>query len=187
MFTTPGTGLTQTASTGGLLSLDQINATYATAFASFSPNRLFTPIGSNVTDVFFFVPGSDGTIAATVSGFGAVFSDVDFASTTKIQYFNADGDSLYEGFVPTGTVADGSFSFFGVLFDAGEQIARLRITTGNAALGPNDGGAIDVVVLDDVLYSEPGVRATSVPTPSTLALLGLGLLSFGFARRRKQR
>ena len=42
-FTTPGTGLTQAAATGGLLSLDLINPTYATLFAPFSANRLFAP------------------------------------------------------------------------------------------------------------------------------------------------
>jgi len=52
-FTTPGTGLTQAAATGGLLSLDLINPQYAALFAPFSPNRLFAPIGSNITDGFF--------------------------------------------------------------------------------------------------------------------------------------
>ena len=42
-FTTPGTGLTQAAATGGLLSLDQINVTYSQLFAPFSLNRLFAP------------------------------------------------------------------------------------------------------------------------------------------------
>ena len=184
-FTTPGTGLTQIAATGGFPSLDNLlNPSYATIFAPFSPNRLFTPIGSNITDVLFFLPGSNGTIAATVSGFGAVFSDVDLANSTQIEYFNAAGDSLFKSFVLAGVVPDKSFSFLGVLFDAGEQIARLRITTGNTALGPNDGSGVDVVVLDDVLYGEPGVRAT-VPAPSTLALLALGLAGLGFASRRK--
>ena len=67
-FTTPGTGLTQAAPTGGLLSLDLINPTYATAFSTFSPNRLFTPIGSNITDATFSVPGTSGSIPASVSG-----------------------------------------------------------------------------------------------------------------------
>jgi hypothetical protein len=47
-FTTPGIGLTQAADTGGLLSLDLINAQYADLFAPFSANRLFTPLGSIV-------------------------------------------------------------------------------------------------------------------------------------------
>ena len=67
-FTTPGTGLTQAAATGGLLSLDLINATYASAFSTFSANRLFTPLGSNITDATFSVPGTNGGVPATVAG-----------------------------------------------------------------------------------------------------------------------
>ena len=75
-FTTPGSGLTQTPITGGTVdiipgglvqgSLADINANYATTFATFSPNRLFTPIGSNTTDGTFSFPGSGGLVTATV-------------------------------------------------------------------------------------------------------------------------
>src|SRR5262245_62283387 len=85
-FTTPavgpGTGLTQAAATGGALSLDLINPQYAALFAPFSPNRLFAPIGSNITDGVFSIPGTGGTVAAGVSGFGVVFSDVDRSGTS---------------------------------------------------------------------------------------------------------
>ena len=70
LFTTPGSGFEQAI-------LDDIidNPTYATTFSTFSPSRVFTPVGSNVTDVTFFIPGSPA--AAVVTAFGAVFSDVD--------------------------------------------------------------------------------------------------------------
>ena len=80
LFTTPGTGLSQAPPSGGpqggLATLFN-NPTYGTIFSTFSPLRLFTPVDSNVTEALFFVPGSNGTVPAKVSGFGAVFTDVD--------------------------------------------------------------------------------------------------------------
>ena len=81
-----------------------------------------------------------------------------------------------------------TFSFLGVSFNAGERIGRVRITTGNSALGAglNDqnGDLIDVVVRDDFLFSEP---IAGVPEPGTVVsmLSGLGVLAFGFRRSRK--
>jgi hypothetical protein len=194
-FTTLGTGLTQAPPSadpvqfppGGLAGLFG-NPTYATTFGTFSPERLFSPAASIITDGLFFLPGSNGTIPATVSGFGAVFTDVDLADTTEIEFFNAAGGLLFSSFVEPGTAPEGSLSFLGVVFDAGEQVARVRITTGNTALGPNDdpSSGIDVVAMDDFLYGEP---QQAVPEPSTLALLGLGAVAVvGVQRcRKKQR
>lgn len=184
-FTTPGSGLTQAAATGGLLSLDLINPSYAASFAPFSANRLFTPIASNITDGLFSLPGTTGTVQATVRGFGAVFTDVDFANTTKIDFYDALDNLVHSGSVIPGTVANGSLSFLGVVFDAGVGISRVRITTGNTALGPTDGGAVDVVVMDDLLYSEPQ-QLVPVPEPSTLALFAIGVAGLiGSQCRRK--
>ena len=96
-FTTPGTGLTQAPPSadpvafppGGLAGL---NPTYATTFGTFSPERLFAPVGSNLTDSLFFLPGSNGGVPATVSGFGAVFTDVDLLGHHEFEFFNAAGD-----------------------------------------------------------------------------------------------
>jgi hypothetical protein len=148
--------------------------------------RLFAPVGSNIVDTLFFLPGSDGTIPATVKGFGAVFTDVDLSNVTKVEYFDGAGNSLFSGFVPIGDVPDGSLSFFGVLFDGNEQVARVRITTGNTALGPDDDPSegVDVVALDVFLYSEP----LPVPEQSTMALCGIGVaVLFGVRRIRRTR
>src|SRR5438093_4844762 len=76
VFSTPGTGFEVSANAGvAPIDFGNINGTYLGAFAPFSAQRLFTPIGSNVTDVSFFVPGT--TTPATSSAFGAIFSDVD--------------------------------------------------------------------------------------------------------------
>jgi hypothetical protein len=114
----------------------------------------------------FFVPGTNGTVSATVSGFGAVFTDVDQpdgsgpgkkhgnrGASTLIEYFGPDGDLLFSSFVPA-SPGDGSLSFFGILFDA-PVIASVRITTGDVAPGPNDEPNRDIVVMDDFIYGEP--------------------------------
>src|SRR4051794_14444718 len=51
-FTTPGTGFVQAPPSGGAdggLAGFFSNATYGDDFGVFSPNRLFTPVGSNIT------------------------------------------------------------------------------------------------------------------------------------------
>ena len=199
-FTTPGTGLTQTPIIGGTVdivpggvvqgSLSAINATYGTAFATFSPNRLFVPLGSNITDGFFSLPGTGGTVPATVSGFGVAFTDVDLAGSASLQFFDTQGNSLGIFSAPCGSGAacsptNGTLSFLGVIFST-EQIARVRIVNGNTALGPNDNPAegVDVVALDDFLYAEP----RAIPAPAGLTLLGLGLVGViaqSWLRKRK--
>jgi hypothetical protein len=182
-FTTPGTGLTQAAATGGLLSLDTINPTYAGLFASFSPNRLFTPLGSNITDGSFSIPGSGGAVPAGVRGFGAVFSDVDLADVTTIQYFDTDGNSLGVFDVPA-TTGNQTFSFLGITTDANEPlIGSIRIITGTNALGPNESSEVDLVVMDDFFYAEPQLIVQAVPQPWPLQLLGLGLLALAALSR----
>jgi hypothetical protein len=168
-FITPGFGLSQAPPSGGpqggLVALFG-NATYATTFRAFSGPRLFTPVGSNVTDTLFFVPGSNGATRAAVTGFGAIFVDVDQpdgsgpgnklgnrGSSTLMQFFGADGRLLFSSFVPAAP-GDGGFSFFGIKFND-PRIASVRIIAGNVAPGPNDGGAIDVVMMDDFIYGEP--------------------------------
>ena len=169
-FTTPGLGLSQAppsgGADGGLVELFH-NPTYGDIFSTFSPLRLFTPVGSNITEGLFFLPGSNGATPATVSGFGAVFTDVDepdgdrpgrkrrdhHGGSTLIEYFGVHGKLIFSSFVPA-SPGDGSLSFFGIVFDDA-RIARVRITTGDEAPGPDDDDKRDIVMMDDFLYGEP--------------------------------
>ena len=103
--------------------------------------------------VKFFQPGT--TKPATVKGFGAVFSDVDKADTTRIELYDRWGARLWWQAVPKGTTASKSLSFLGVKTDA--DVYEVRITTGNAPLSSTntDTWNRDVVVMDDFLYGEP--------------------------------
>lgn len=170
-----------TAPAGGDDEFSSINPTYPDQFQTFSNPRLFTPFGTNVLDVNFFVSGSN--TPATVNGFGAVFTDVDVGNSTVMQFFDAVGNELLSEFVapdPQG------LSFFGATFAPGE-LSRVRITSGNTAIGPDDNLAngVDVVVIDDLIYGEPQAIVADIPEPTALALFTLGLAGLGVARRRK--
>src|SRR4051794_22243366 len=150
VFETPGSGV-QVSSNAAPQRFGNLNATYETLFKAFSPQKLFTPIGSNVTDVKFFVPGT--TTPASITGFGAVFADVDAADTTTITYYDESNKPLDTLAAPP---ADAGLSFLGASYPGGTRVSRVRIRTGNTTPGPNDGGAqTDVVVMDDFLYGEP--------------------------------
>ena len=110
-----------------------------------------------------------------------MFSNVELANTSKIDFFDPNGTLLAERFVPTGT-GPASLSFLGVVFNAGEDIGRVTITSGTNPLasGTNNNPeiGINLVVLDDFLFSEP--VAGAVPEPSTWAMMFLGFAGVGF-------
>jgi hypothetical protein len=163
VFSTPGTGFAVSANAG---QPTPALFGFPSDFQTFSAQRLFTAFNSNTTDVSFFVPGT--TTPATTSAFGVIFSDVEVAGLTKIEFFDQTNalifsrDALLAG--------NQGLTFLGGVANAGEQISRVRITAGlntitaNGILGnPND----DVAVMDDFLYAEPIV----VPEPRALMLL----------------
>lgn len=143
------------AASGTAVRFGNINATYSTIFQTFSTERLFTPDRTKLTEITFFIPGTN--IPATVSGFGAVFCDVDNGGGpdgTIITAFKTDGTSFT--FVPS--AFNNGLSFAGVSFNAGERISRVIISSGNIQLDAanTDGtGGVDVVAMDDFIYGEP--------------------------------
>ncbi|HEX9249675.1 MAG TPA: hypothetical protein VF856_09250 [Gemmatimonadaceae bacterium] len=151
VFTTAGTGFRNDSTL-----FAEINPTYAAQFRFFSANKIFAPIGSNQLDQLFQVAGQP--TPAVTRGFGVVFSDVDLADKTTIQLYAQDGSSLGTFAAPIRS-DDAGLSFVGVTFDQA-IIARARITLGTGALAANvnditDGGTVDLVVLDNLIYGEP--------------------------------
>ena len=193
VFSTPGggfqvSGANTDAGVGQPAAADfgNLNPSYSATFEPFSSQRLFTALTSTITDVRFFVPGTN--TAALTRGFGSIFSDVDLANTTSIQFFDALDNSMGTFFAPNvvGATAP-SFSFLGVSF-ATPVVSRVRITSGNHILdnvtNDQNGNTVDLVVMDDFLYAEP---FTTVPEPATFGLLAAGLAAVGLVARYRSR
>jgi hypothetical protein len=157
VFTSGGTGLRVSD-----VNFADVNPSYGKlgGFRAFSPAKTFAPVGGTTTEVQFRVAGS--ATPARVAGFGVVFSGADRSRASKIEFYDAAGALLLTVNAPRG-VDEPRFSFAGAVFDAG-VVARVRITTGQAPLGPTTGdvgqltGQADLVVMDDFLYSEPRAK-----------------------------
>lgn len=151
VFTTPSAGFRVSDT-----DFADIDASYGDEFNAFSLPRTFMVAGGNLMDVTFRVAGTDKP--AHVKGFGVVFSDVDRVGSATIELFDKRGKSLGTFAALARSDASG-FSFLGVVFDR-TVVARVRIKSGEAALGPgvkdvSAGGTADLVVMDDYLYGEP--------------------------------
>jgi hypothetical protein len=183
VFSTPGTGLqvSANAASGVPVEFGNLNPAYTAQFQAFSPQRLFTALGSNIVQVDFFVPGTN--IPAAVTGFGAVFTDVNIAGGTKYTLTLADGSSGGEFAVATGP--DGGLSFLGLTDPRG--YSRIVIQSGTGIVGANQdiAGGVDIAVMDDFIYGEP--QASATPEPASLALCGAGLVGVAMIRRRKSK
>lgn len=155
VFSGPGAGwigFQVSANEGaGPVRFDNIYEGYSQIFKTFSAQKLFTSVGTNDYDVDFFVPGTQDR--GSVSGFGAVFTNVAIPTTSSLEFFTADGVSLGKYFV---RVAPRGLSFLGVTFP-GKIVAKVRVVPGTAAVGVPDDPAsgVNVVVVDDFLYGEP--------------------------------
>ena len=170
-FPTPMTTYNTSPRTRGAVFTNALGFMVSTDFSTFYGEGIFPPFSGGhlfgpgplqppVTDVRFFVAGTD--IPATVSGFGAVFSDVDLPDTTSLEFFNARGESIAVVFAPTANLG---LSFVGLTF-VDQRVARVHIITGNTPLGfgnqdgPSQipGGPFeDIVPMDDFIYGEPSV------------------------------
>jgi hypothetical protein len=183
LMQTPGLGFLLSADssnpTGTPVEFGVIDPSYPSSFQPFSQERLFIAAASTITDNTFFVPSSPET-AASIFGFGVVFTDVDIFGSTSLEFFDLNGLSLGVFNAP---VQNNGLSFVGVSFDSGELVGSVRITAGNAfaGIGFPDGPGVDVVAMDDFIYSEP---QAVVPEPGTAAVILFGIGSVTALRRR---
>ncbi len=162
VFSTPGTGF-RVSNDGIDNEFDTFNPTYPDQFTTFSSPRLFSALNSTTVEGHFFISGTDSP--ATVSGFGAVFTDVDDIGSSWIDFYDGIGRRLARVVAPTS--AEG-LSFAGATFDT-ERVFRIVVQAGATPLGPDDGAEGDVVVLDDFIYGEPQPRGAEFcenPTPT---------------------
>ncbi len=150
---------------------------------TFSAQRLFATTNSRVTDIQFFVPGTN--TAASTSAFAAIFVDVEDNNAlvfTTMEFFDQNNASIFSRNV---TVAGNQgLSFLGGVANSGERISRVRITTPDNFLLSNGFRAnesTDFVVMDDFLYATPA----AVPEPEIWAMVLLGLGVVGWRSRRR--
>jgi hypothetical protein len=158
---------------------------FSTDFQVFSAQKLFTAVNSNITDVQFFLPGT--STATTTSAFGLVFVDVEVANATQLDFFDLQNNLIFSRNALVG--GNQGLSFVGGVANAGETIARVRITSGANTLVSSGvlGNTIDdIVVMDDFLYAEP-LAIGAVPEPQSYALMLAGLGLVGWAARRRKR
>ena len=141
------------------------NPTYGDIFSTFSPLRLFTPVGSNITEALFFIPGHQwrdsgagqwlrrGLHRRGPAGWEREWQELQPAGQHAGGVLRCRRQEYFQQFRP-GVARRWQSSFLGIVF-ADARIARVRITTGNAIPGPDDDEGRDIVMMDDFIYGEP--------------------------------
>jgi hypothetical protein len=174
VFSTPGTSFLVSANGGGAV---PPLFGFPNEFQTFSPEKLFTAVNSPITDVSFFVPGT--TTPAGTTAFGVIFTDVEVAKSTKVEFFDAAGNSIFSR--DALVAGNQGLSFLGAIVDASDPITRVRITSGQNTIVSN--GVLgnqtdDIVVMDDFIYATPAALPEGGPSLALIASVLAGIAAF---------
>lgn len=122
---------------------------------AFSGTKTFANVTAPAWPAAFKVAGQ--TTPAAISSIGVVFVGVDLANTTYIEPF--EGSKSLGKFFAEPHNNESPFSFVAVTFN-NPKITSVKVVHGNGLIESSDvdisnGGTKDLVVLDDIIYSEP--------------------------------
>ena len=132
----------------------RINQVASSEFHAFSGDNTYAAVSQLEWPVGFEVAGL--STPAEVSAFGMVFSDVDVEGSVTLEFF--DNDVSLGKFSPPVHDASSSFSFLGVQFEKSIVSKIIVRHEGILSAGQKDisqGGTKDLVVFDDIIFSEP--------------------------------
>lgn len=180
-----------------------VNPATAGQFPAFSPDNtfvMFDPTPGQFDDRFieqsFVLAGTD-TPAAT-RGFGAIFVDVESATSSSIEFLGKDtsGNEVTLATLAVPVADDTEPSFVGILFDQ-PIITEVELTVGTNALFSFDGtgvqsfgaedlaSGIDLAVTDDFLFADPELAVAAVPVSASSASAWPGSAGSGADTRRR--